>query len=191
MVTGTGCSDAGDRQQSEPPPRSSSPSATWEDEASVEYSVDASTLPTAADLAEVPRLDVSGVLIAPFLVMSSGVAGAQPPDELTWPVAPSTDTVALETAFVPLTAFFAGSAEVNADGIPNVEEQAFAECERGADERCTFNTDTGRVTMRVPEEIDRTRPVHLIVQVEWDVVDSASPSSFNSILASYAVLLEP
>lgn len=185
MVTGIGCTDADI-------PRSSSSGSALEDSRSVEHAVEASTLPTEADLAEVPRLDVSGVQVSPFLVMSSRTAApVQPPDELTWPVAASTDTVALTTVFTPLTAFFAGSAEVNADGIPDVEEQAFAECERDADGRCTFGAVDGRVIMLIPDEIDRTGPVHLVVQVEWDVVDSESPGVFHSLLASYAVLLQP
>jgi len=156
------------------------------------FGVDASTLPTQADLAVIPSLEASEVPVAPFLVMASRAATpTQPPERLIWNEVRSTDVLTLSTAFTPLTATFMGSSEVNDQGIPDVGQQSLAECKREADGRCIFGIEGGHVTMEIPDEIDRSGPVYLIVQLEWDVIDEASPSTFNTIAASYAMHLQP
>lgn len=160
-------------------------------EATVEYHVEASELPSAAELDPVPALTVSGVEIQPFLVMSSEIAApTQPPTELSWVEAPTTRVLSLGTGFTPMNVYFAASETVDADGIPDVDAQTFAECLRDDDGRCVFNQEAERLTLTIPDDVEIGASAYLIVQIEWDVLSSSSEPQVHSILASYAVRLE-
>ncbi|WP_405219642.1 hypothetical protein [Agrococcus sp. Ld7] len=137
-------------------------------------------------------MQVAGVAVAPFLVMSTRTAApTRAPEEVVWHEVPEADFVTLTTSFPPRSVFFAGSSEVDEDGIPDVDEQTYADCQLGMDGGCGYDATGDQITMRIPAQIERSAPLYLVVQAEWDVVSPSSPSKFNSVLASYAVLIQP